>query len=180
VNLEQKISNFSLYNETTEESESELATERDYVLYLLAAMIILTTVFNLGRTFGFYTVMRRASINIHKHMITNVMNATMQFFDSNFIGNILNRFSKDLTVIDEHLPFIFHQVFRVTLVLILLTMWFTTPIPDLLGDNRRDGLDRNRQHVLPSTDVLVSGGVANPESLLSQNCAQFEEAGCHE
>jgi ATP-binding cassette subfamily C (CFTR/MRP) protein 4 len=113
VNLEQKISNFSLYNETTEESESELATERDYVLYLLAAMIILTTVFNLGRTFGFYTVMRRASINIHKHMITNVMNATMQFFDSNFIGNILNRFSKDLTVIDEHLPFIFHQVFRV-------------------------------------------------------------------
>jgi hypothetical protein len=64
-------------------------------------------------------------------------------------------------------------------VLIFLIMWFTTPIPDLLGDNRRDGLDRNRQHVLSSTDVLVSGGVANPESLLSQNCAQFEEAGCH-
>ncbi|XP_044266488.1 probable multidrug resistance-associated protein lethal(2)03659 [Tribolium madens] len=119
VNIEQKLANFTLYNitNTTNETEEETIEKRDYIVKMFTAMIILSTVFNLSRSFGFYSVIKKASLNLHKHMITHMVNATMSFFDTNFIGNILNRFSKDLTIIDEHLPFIYHQVFRTFFVI---------------------------------------------------------------
>lgn len=47
-----------------------------------------------------------ASINIHKKMVKRALHAMMTFFDSFFIGNILNRFSQDLNIVDEHLIFV--------------------------------------------------------------------------
>lgn len=76
-------------------------------------MIVLTVAFELGSIMSLFAVARRASIKLHKYMIDHIVNATMQFFDTNFIGNILNRFSKDLSAIDEHLPFVIFQVFKV-------------------------------------------------------------------
>lgn len=47
---------------------------------------------------------RKASLNLHNAMIEALVMASMAFYDNHFIGNILNRFSQDLTVVDEVLP----------------------------------------------------------------------------
>lgn len=46
----------------------------------------------------------RSSIKLHNLMFSNIMSATMRFFDTNPSGRILNRFSKDMGIVDEILP----------------------------------------------------------------------------
>jgi len=45
-----------------------------------------------------------AAIKLHHHMLANVFRNQMSFFDTTPIGRILNRFSKDVDVIDNTLP----------------------------------------------------------------------------
>ena len=45
-----------------------------------------------------------AAKQIHDNMLMRVMRAPMHFFESNPLGRILNRFSKDIDVIDCTLP----------------------------------------------------------------------------
>lgn len=117
VNLEQVISDFTYQNKTniTEEKKNQIEATSSYLQNLYSGMIVLTVILELGSITSLFASARRASIKLHKYMVNNIVNATMQFFDSNFIGNILNRFSKDLSSIDEHLPFVVYQVLRVYL-----------------------------------------------------------------
>lgn len=46
----------------------------------------------------------RSSINLHNQIFGNILSATMRFFDTNPSGRILNRFSKDMGIVDEILP----------------------------------------------------------------------------
>lgn len=56
------------------------------------------------RSVGFYNVCNRASQKLHDNMFKGLVSATMQFFNTNPSGRILNRFAKDMGVIDELLP----------------------------------------------------------------------------
>lgn len=55
----------------------------------------------------------RCSKNLHNNMFSRVIYANMQFFNTNAVGRILNRFSKDTGVIDEILPSTMTDVFQV-------------------------------------------------------------------
>lgn len=81
-------------------------------LYTIA--IVTSTVLLLLRAFALFAFATRISVSIHKKMILSVANATMKFFDLYYIGNILNRFSKDLAIIDEVLPHTIYECFRVS------------------------------------------------------------------
>ena len=45
-----------------------------------------------------------ASRKLHKNMMTNVMHGPMSFFDTTPLGRIINRFSKDMFMIDDIIP----------------------------------------------------------------------------
>ena len=46
----------------------------------------------------------RASRNLHDEMLQAVVHAPIRFFDSQPVGRILNRFSKDIGFLDDLLP----------------------------------------------------------------------------
>lgn len=113
VNLEQDIANFAINNITNESAKQDTINSRNYALNLYTTMTFSSAILDIGRSIALFMFARSASIKLHKYMVDHIINATMQFFDSNFIGNILNRFSKDLTVVDEHIPFVLFHLFRV-------------------------------------------------------------------
>lgn len=55
----------------------------------------------------------RSSIKLHNKMFSNIMATTMRFFDTNPSGRILNRFSRDIGVIDEELPRMYLEAIQV-------------------------------------------------------------------
>ena len=81
----------------------------------VAIAVLLTTL----RAYAFFLVVLKSSENLHNDMVTAILKAPVLFFDSNPIGRILNRFSKDIGCMDEVLPKTF--LFAVQIVLFVLT-----------------------------------------------------------
>ena len=81
--------------------------KRNLTIYggLVGAAFILLVV----RAFGFYLVSLRSSERLHDKMVVAVLHAPVFFFDSNPVGRILNRFSRDIGCMDEVLPKTFLQ-----------------------------------------------------------------------
>lgn len=80
------------------------------IFVLLIPIITLITIYILLR-FG-----RNASYSLHKTMINHILNAVMTFFDTNYLGNVVNRFSYDLNIVDEKLPILFFHLLRVAFI----------------------------------------------------------------
>ncbi|CAH1989487.1 unnamed protein product [Acanthoscelides obtectus] len=91
----------------------EATTKEQWTIKLCSIMMLASTVLSLIKIYTLFDFCRRASINIHKSMIRCILSAIMSFFDTHFIGNVLNRFSQDLNNIDEILPFTFIEFTRV-------------------------------------------------------------------
>ncbi|XP_044750299.1 probable multidrug resistance-associated protein lethal(2)03659 isoform X2 [Coccinella septempunctata] len=60
----------------------------------------------------------KISRNIHSALAQGIVYARVQFFDRNLIGNILNRFSRDLGHIDEFLPHVVGEVIKMTFMVV--------------------------------------------------------------
>lgn len=77
----------------------------------------------------------RASTKLHELMYEGVTKATMYFFNTTPSGRIINRFSKDLGLVDEILPFtmidliqIFFQMFGMVVVVATINYYFLIPV----------------------------------------------------
>ncbi|KAL3286637.1 hypothetical protein HHI36_001136 [Cryptolaemus montrouzieri] len=88
------------------------STEFDILTHQSAsAFNIYTIITIIGSAFWLLSLMlhfyfaSKISMSLHKAMIESVLGSTMEFFDKNLIGNILNRFSKDIYYIDEELVY---------------------------------------------------------------------------
>lgn len=77
-------------------------TERH--VYLYSILIALLFVLIVSRSFAFYGMCLRISMNLHDMLFRGVTRATMWFFHHNSTGRILNRFSKDIGTVDSNLP----------------------------------------------------------------------------
>ena len=61
-------------------------------------------IFSIIRAFGFLLISLRCSERLHDKMVVAILKAPVLLFDSNPVGRILNRFSKDVGCLDEILP----------------------------------------------------------------------------
>ncbi|XP_066158997.1 probable multidrug resistance-associated protein lethal(2)03659 [Euwallacea fornicatus] len=97
-------------NETV--TYDDAVQKRDSTFNLYAILIFSSAILSLIKSYSILRFCRRASVKIHQIMCQSIISSLMAFLDNHFIGNILNRFSYDLDVIDEHFPFIFMEFFR--------------------------------------------------------------------
>ena len=104
----------SRMTEMSYEQQKSFITLLMYGLIVMASFL-LTTV----SSFLFYLTLLKASENLHNDMTEAVLKAPVLFFDTNPVGRILNRFSKDIGNMDDQLPPIF--LFAVQLCLYFFT-----------------------------------------------------------
>ncbi|XP_075235400.1 ATP-binding cassette sub-family C member 4-like [Lycorma delicatula] len=78
--------------------------DREMCIYIFVLLTVLTVVTILVRSFSMFQMCVRCSITLHDNMFKSITRAKMKFFNSNTSGRILNRFSKDIGLIDEMLP----------------------------------------------------------------------------
>lgn len=101
-------------NNLTDTPEYQAAVKKHtWTLNLYTTMTLVATLFTLGRAFCYFIFSTVVSIRLHKVTFEKIMGATMKFFDNHMVGNILNRFSRDLALIDEYIPYIIFDAFRV-------------------------------------------------------------------
>lgn len=110
VNLEERNGNKSVedtrpFNNIFMHKENSL-----YVYSLLICFIILTAIL---RSTSFMQYCMNASKRLYYKMSASVLNTNTKFFYTNPAGRILNRFSKDMGLIDEVLPLVMLETLQV-------------------------------------------------------------------
>ena len=99
----------------TRKRPSEQKDKTNLAIYgcLVAASFLLGIV----RCYIFFVVCLRRSERLHDKMVVALLQAPVLFFDSNPVGRILNRFSKDVGCMDELLPLQFLSTVQLVLLL---------------------------------------------------------------
>ena len=101
----------------TRKSPDDQRDKTNLVIY--GCLVGASFVFAILRAYGFLLVSLRCSERLHDKMVLAILQAPVLFFDSNPVGRILNRFSKDIGCLDELLPKTF--LFSIQLVLLVIT-----------------------------------------------------------
>ncbi|XP_018565538.1 probable multidrug resistance-associated protein lethal(2)03659 [Anoplophora glabripennis] len=120
VNIEPQLTNYIVNNLTNTTDYEVTLNRRHKYINLYTVITIVGTVLTFVKSFSNFYFCLKASRNLHKSIVSSVLNSFMTFFDSHFIGNIINRFSKDLAVIDEYIPYIIYENFRCILAFIAI------------------------------------------------------------
>lgn len=89
-------------------------TEKFVYVYSAGTGILMA--FMIAGAFAFYRICIRISIKLHERLYNGVIRATMYFFNTNSCGRVLNRFSKDLGLVDTQLPTVVIDCLRVNLI----------------------------------------------------------------
>lgn len=104
--------------EKSSTNDSEAIThERQVYLIIYTCIMVVGAVCYLCRSFSFFRMCLRISINLHDMIFRGISRAKMIFFNNNPSGRILNRFARDINNVDSLLPNIMVDVLDVSVVL---------------------------------------------------------------
>ncbi|XP_023313499.1 multidrug resistance-associated protein 4-like [Trichogramma pretiosum] len=108
---------------------------RDNYIYLYTFLVLAVFCIGMLRSIIFYVGCMTCSQRLHDLAFSALIRASMRFFDQNPSGRILNRFSKDMSAIDELLPKtmldsgqIIFQVAGALIVSCMVNYYFLVPI----------------------------------------------------
>lgn len=87
-------------------------TRQEYLI-LYASIIVFGIFCYLSRSYFFYKICIRISINLHDWLFRGISRSKMIFLNNNPSGRILNRFSRDIDCVDSSIPSIMFEVFFV-------------------------------------------------------------------
>uniref|UniRef100_A0A803TE13 Multidrug resistance-associated protein 4 n=1 Tax=Anolis carolinensis TaxID=28377 RepID=A0A803TE13_ANOCA len=107
--------------------------------HFFSGFTVVTVLFSILRNILMFQVLVNAAQTLHNSMFQSILKAPVLFFDSNPIGRILNRFSKDIGHLDDLLPLTFLdfvqtflQICGVVAVAIAVIPWVLIPLVPLL------------------------------------------------
>ena len=142
---------------------------RNTSLAIMGALTAYIIFIYIVKNIVFSHIMVRASHRFHNKMLDRIVKNPVQFFDTNPLGRILNRFSNDLGVLDKFLPVtsmeVMDQMFFIGALIVTLAIikpWLLIPlavgvigIRILLG-NCYEAIKQSRKYELVSRSPLYS------------------------
>jgi ATP-binding cassette subfamily C (CFTR/MRP) protein 4 len=129
--------NLTLLEETNRTARDLCSLNVDQRVGVYGGTVLSVIIVNLTRTIAFFFVCVNASRILHNQMFASILRAPVLFFDTNPIGRILNRFSKDVGFLDDLLPFQFceYMLLLLRFLAIIITACVSNPwvlIPALI------------------------------------------------
>lgn len=114
------ISRWSTWEENRDYDTPEQFEEtRERMVIWYSVLLLCTLALYLLRTFGFFLLCLRISLQLHNLIFAGIIRARMFFFNTNPSGRVLNRFSSDIENIDVALPQAMMDSLQVCLILFL-------------------------------------------------------------
>ncbi|CAF0805769.1 unnamed protein product [Adineta ricciae] len=107
-------------------NETEWNNHHNRKFYFYCITVFILTILTLLRTITLQSLCLNASRMLHNRMFQRLIRCPIAFFDLNPIGRILNRFTKDIALIDEQLPntiFDFMHCFFVAVGMMAFVSW---------------------------------------------------------
>lgn len=98
------------------DSPEAVGEKRGMLLIIYTSIMVIGILCFLSRSFSFYRMCLRISINLHDMIFRGISRTKMIFFNNNPSGRILNRFARDINNVDSLLPNIILDVLDVSLI----------------------------------------------------------------
>ncbi|KAF9951457.1 hypothetical protein BGZ72_007038 [Mortierella alpina] len=104
-------------------------------LYCLGTMIM-----TIIRSYLFFECVNASARNMFRDMLDALMRTSINFFHANPSGRIMNRFSKDMALVDELLPYVFFDTITIAIMLsgsvvtvCIVNPWIIISIPFIMS-----------------------------------------------
>ena len=115
-------------------AERDAANQQDTdIVATVCAMSALVVFLSVFRAFFSLELTLKASQTLHDRMAMAVLRAKIEFFDTNPLGRILNRFSADIGIADDQLPQTLFDLFVISFIIFGAVLTALTTLPFALA-----------------------------------------------
>ncbi|CAL1598298.1 unnamed protein product [Knipowitschia caucasica] len=106
--------------------------DRDFYLGTYGGLTAATIFLGFFRNILMFHIFVRSAQTLHNHMFNSILKTPVRFFDTNPIGRVLNRFSKDIGLLDNNLPVTFIDFLQLFLMILGVVAVAASVIPWIL------------------------------------------------
>ncbi|CAF1443909.1 unnamed protein product [Adineta steineri] len=99
-------------------SKLEIEQRQNHYFYIYFGLVLGTLIIAILRANYFFHIILHGASIFHNNMLKGVLYSSLRFYESNPIGRVLNRFSKDQQILDELLPLTFFDALQLTIMLL--------------------------------------------------------------